>query len=381
MSRKMISLAVALALMLPCATVRADPGVEGASFLSAKAVAVLEPEGLQAAVELEADKVVSVAGLARLPMLIYICEAFDRGAITGDAQVLVSDAAAGIGGPTAFIKAGERIAALALIKAAVMITAGDASFALAESVAGSTSLAESAIAGMLTDMNIGSGDFSLASGKEKMSAREVCALLARLAHSDTYRTYSALTLDEITHENGSKTELANPNKLIKSLEGCYAGSTGSSNEAGYCGAFAITRGDTSYVVAILGAANSNDRFAAAKEAAGIAFASFEAVRAASTGDVVAEGVAVNGGMQRSVDAVSTKTVVLLLEKGDVWTVSPELPESVAAPVNQGDIIGYAVYSSQNGMQTMRVALAAAQDVGAAGWGDLIAAIMRAWVRA
>lgn len=381
MSRKMISLAVALALMFPCAAVRADPGVGGASFLSAKAVAVLEPEGLQAAVELEADKVVSVAGLARLPTLVYICEAFDRGAVAGDTEILVSDAAAGIGGPTAFISAGERIAAGALVKAAVMITAGDASFALAESVAGSTSLAESAIAGMLTDMNIGSGDFSLAGGKGAMSAREVCALMARLARSETYRTYSALTFDEITHENGSKTELANPNKLIKSLEGCYAGSTGSSNEAGYCGAFAITRGETSYVVAILGAANSNDRFAAAKEAAGIAFASFETVHAAAAGDVVAQGVAVDGGMQRAVDAVSTKTVVLLLEKGDIWTVSPELPESVAAPVKQGDIIGYAVYSSQNGMQTVRVALAAAQDVGAAGWGELIAAIMRAWVRA
>ncbi len=376
--RKIFSLCLVACLMLPCAVARADPGSENASFLSAKAVAVLEPEGLQSAVDHEAERVVDVAGLARLPALLYVCEAFDRGLIAEDTAVTVSDTAAGIGGPTAFVSAGEKIGAGALVKAAVMITAGDASFALAESIAGSVTLAESAVAFLLTELNIGSGDFSLAAGKPSMSAKEVCALMARLSCSATYLKYSALSLDEIVHENGTKTELANPNKLIKTLEGCYAGSTGSSNGGGYCGAFAVRRGETSFVVAVLGAANSNDRFAAAKEAVGIAFSKFEAVHVVTKGEIVAS-IAVTGGMKRAVDALSSQTLVLLIEKGDAWGATPDLPESVNAPVKQGDIVGYAVYSSQKGGEAVRVPLCAAEDVGAAGWGELIAAVLRAWV--
>lgn len=379
MLRRIFCLMIAAAMALPCAVSRADPGSESAAFHSAKAVAVLEMECLQTAVSYDADKVMNVAGLSRLPALAYICEAFDNGVLAEDTAVTVGETAAGIGGPTAFISAGERISAGALVKAAVMITAGDASFALAEAAAGSVSLAETAIAKLLTDCNVGSGDFTLAGGKPEMSAKEVCALMARLSKSETYRKYSALTFDEITHENGSKTELANPNKLIKSLEGCYAGSTGSSNAAGYCGAFAVKRGETNYIVAVIGAVNSNERFEAAKEAAAIAFSTFETVAAASEGEVVAAGIPVLGGMKRAVDAVSTRKVVLLVKKGDAWAVTPDLPESVSAPVKKGDIIGYAVFSSEQGAQQVRVALAAAQDVGKAGWGEFITAIMRVWV--
>lgn len=379
MIRRIFCLIIAAILVFPCGAALADPGSESVAFGTTKAVAVLEPECLQAAVGYEADTVFNVAGLARLPALIYICEAFDQGLIKEDTAVFVGDTAAGIGGPTAFISAGEKIGAGELIKAAVMITAGDASYALAETVSGSVSLAESAIAAMLTELGIGSGDFTLAGGKPEMTAREVCTLMARLSKSQTYQKYSALSLDEITHQNGSKTELANPNKLIKTLEGCYAGSTGSSNEAGYCGAFAVKREDTHYIIAVLGAKNSNDRFDAVKEAAGIAFNTFETVSCVVQGDVVASGIPVIGGMKRSVDAVSTKTVVLLMKMGDVWAMTPELPEQVGAPVKKGDIIGYAIYSSQEGAQEVRIALAAAEDIGEAGWGELITAVMRAWV--
>ena len=379
MIKHLFCLVIAAVLVFPLAPTRADPGNENVAFATAKAVAVLEPECLQTAVSYEPDTVFNVAGLARLPTLIYICEAFDQGLVTEDTAVMVGDTAAGIGGPTAFISAGEKISAGALIKAAVMITAGDAAYALAETVSGSVSLAESAIAAMLTELGIGSGDFTLVGGKPEMTAREVCALMARLSKSQTYQTYSALSLDEITHQNGSKTELVNPNKLIKTLEGCYAGSTGSSNEAGYCGAFAVKRGNTTYVIAVIGAKNANDRFDAAKEAAGIAFNTFETVSCVVQGDTVAADIPVLGGMKRAVDAVSTKTVVLLMKKGDIWAVTPEVPEQIGAPVKKGDVIGFAVYSSQEGAQAVRVALAAAEDIGEAGWGELITAVLRAWV--
>lgn len=379
MIRKVLCFVIAAVLTFPCAVSNADPGNDGLSFGTAKAVAVLEQECLQTAVSSEADTVMNVAGLSRLPVLLYICEAFDKGILSDDTAVLVDDTAAGISGPTAFISAGERIGAGELAKAAVMITAGDASYALAETAAGSASLAESAISAILTELNIGSGDFSLSAGKPEMTAKEVCTLMARLSKSETYQRYSAISLDEIVHQNGSKTELANPNKLIKTLEGCYAGSTGSSSSAGYCGVFAVKRGSTSYIIAVIGAANSNDRFNAAKEAAGIAFSTFETVVCVKEGELVTSDIPVIGGMKRTVDAISTKNVVLLIKKGDAWAATLELPEHIGAPVKKGDIVGYAIYSSQEGADTIRVTLAAAENIGEASWGEFITAVFRVWV--
>ena len=87
--------------------------------------------------ENHADEWLNVAGLTKLPAVLTLCLAFDKGLIRDDDTIQVSANAASIDGPTAFLKRGESIGAGALMRAAVMISAGDAIVALSEHAFGS----------------------------------------------------------------------------------------------------------------------------------------------------------------------------------------------------------------------------------------------------
>ena len=79
----------------------------------------------------------SVAGLSKFPALLTLAQAFDAGTIRDEVPMRVSGRAAAIGGPTAFLDSGEELAAAELMKAAVMISAGDAIMTLGEGAYGS----------------------------------------------------------------------------------------------------------------------------------------------------------------------------------------------------------------------------------------------------
>ena len=378
--KKIISSALAaLVLLATCATCLAQPQ-EGAAYGGAKAVAVAEASGMQYAVAYESESAFDVAGLCRLPALLYVCEETDRGTLDEGAMLSVSDAAASVSGQTAFISPGERIQTGLLLKAAVMITAGDACFALAESAAGSVSLAEKAIGEMLCGLGISCGDFTLMQGKQNMSAEELCKIASRLASSATYKKYSGLSFDEITHENAAKTELANPNKLLKTIDGCFAGSTGSSAAAGYSGIFAVGRDGVTFVAAVIGAKNADERASAAKEAIETAFASFRPVKAAAKGEIVAEGVPVTGGMKGTVNGVAAEDVVMLAKKDAQWNVMLEM-KALTAPVKAGDVIGRALYSSREDEEPVSIDVLASDDVPEANLAGLIMEALRRWVHA
>ena len=90
--------------------------------------------------ERKGDVSLSAAGLCKLPAVLTLCRAFDNEVIEENTLMSVSRRAAGISGPTAFLEAGEQIAAGELLKAAVMLSAGDALCTLGENAFGSESV-------------------------------------------------------------------------------------------------------------------------------------------------------------------------------------------------------------------------------------------------
>ena len=84
--------------------------------------------------EKNASQKTEVAGLKRLPALLTVCRAFDEGLIAGSTRVTVSSEAAAIRGTTAFLEPNETADAEPILKAAVMLTAGDAICALLKTV-------------------------------------------------------------------------------------------------------------------------------------------------------------------------------------------------------------------------------------------------------
>lgn len=365
------------AAMLACPAALAE-GVT-AETGQVKAAIVTEAQSGQRIFEKNAEERLNLGGLVRLPALLYALECMDSGKLAADENIVVSPEAASVGGATAFLKAGETIKAGTAMKAAVMITAGDATFALAEACAGGQDAAVKAINELMQDAGV-YAEVSSIDGKGLMlSAEELAKLGARLAKSGTYKQYSALYLDEIQHENGTRTELVNQNKLIKSLDGCFAGSTGSSSEAQYCGVFMVKRKGAVFIAAVIGAADSKTRFSCASKTIEASAAAVSIKTPVKKGDKVVENVSVSGGITKNVNLVAAEDVTLIVWNGDEPRSVINAEEAYAAPVMAGDKAGTLEYIFEISGESVSIDLVFDGDVDTAGLADYVVLCFTKWV--
>ena len=365
------------AAMLACPAALAE-GVT-AETGQVKAAIVTEAQSGQRIFEKNAEERLNLGGLVRLPALLYALECMDSGKLAADENIVVSPEAASVGGATAFLKAGETIKAGTAMKAAVMITAGDATFALAEACAGGQDTAVKAINELMQDAGV-YAEVSSIDGKGLMlNAEELAKLGARLAKSGTYKQYSALYLDEIQHENGTRTELVNQNKLIKSLDGCFAGSTGSSSEAQYCGVFMVKRKGAVFIAAVIGAADSKTRFSCASKTIEASAAAVSIKTPVKKGDKVVENVSVSGGITKNVNLVAAENVTLIVWNGDEPRSVINAEEAYAAPVRAGDKAGTLEYIIEISGESVGTDLVFDGDVDTAGLADYVVLCFTKWV--
>ena len=304
----------------------------------------------------------AVAGLRKLPAVLTLCRAFDRGLVAESAGMQVSPRAASISGPTAFLEAGERIEAGELLKAAVMISAGDAIVTLGENVFGSESVFLNNITVTLKELGVDRVLTDCLGTGTAFSARDLCALGAAAVKSEHFCRWSGQYMEHIVHAGGRETELVNANRMIRSYSGCFGLMTGSQKEEGYSGVFAVKRQEVVYVAAVVGARTSEERFAAAGSLFDYAFAAFQPVRLSGAGEVVMPDWPVLCGDRDAVDLVAHEDASLLLSKqaGKVER-RLDVPEQLTAPLYAEESVGAAVFTL-GGEEVFTIALYPAADV-------------------
>ena len=304
----------------------------------------------------------AVAGLRKLPAVLTLCRAFDRGLVAESAGMPVSPRAASISGPTAFLEAGERIEAGELLKAAVMISAGDAIVTLGENVFGSESVFLNNITVTLKELGVDRVLTDCLGTGTAFSARDLCALGAAAVKSEHFCRWSGQYMEHIVHAGGRETELVNANRMIRSYSGCFGLMTGSQKEEGYSGVFAVKRQEVVYVAAVVSARTSEERFAAAGSLFDYAFAAFQPVRLSGAGEVVMPDWPVLYGDRDAVDLVAHEDASLLLSKqaGKVER-RLDVPEQLTAPLYAEEPVGAAVFTL-GGEEVFTVALYPAVDV-------------------
>ncbi len=378
MRRRVLPALIALLLCLPAIGSRAE-------------VAWTMPEGVAAAVltdgtgaavlcEGNADEPMQVAGLARLPALLTLADAFDNGAIDGGATMHVSARAAGIGGPTAFLESGEQMAAAELMKAAVMISAGDAIMALGEGAFGSESVFVENINATLQRLGLDCAVSDALGSSLVLSARDVATLGAAAVGSETFLRYSGLYFERLVHADGRETELVSANQLVRTYAGCVGLLTGSSSTDGYCGVFAAVRSGTTFIAVVLGAGDPSTRASAASAMLDFGFAAYRVETLLRTGDTVARDVPVDDGTVRTIDLVVREEISLLLPRSEALPeAKTEAPALLPAPLAADTAVGKVSYYNAEGVLLAEAALYPASDVPAFGILDILHAIFRGYL--
>ena len=341
---------------------------------------LLEPNSGQIIFELNADAPRPAASVTKVMTILLTLEAIDAGRISLDDRVTISADAAGMGGSQVLLDASETQSIAVLLKSMIVGSANDAAVALAEVLYGSEELCAAQMNQRAVELGMTNTHFvnctGLPADGQHTTARDVAIMSAAMFSHPLYYDFSKIWLDNVDHGDGRITQLTNTNKLIRLYDGCDGGKTGSTNEAGYCITATAQRSGMRLVAIVLGAPSGTERFDIAKEMFDYGFANYRLYPVAQRGTPIRGSLPVVSGEKNSISLQLDGDLTLLVLKGteqDIQLV-PNLPESVSAPVQTGQIIG-SVSVIVEGKNAASIPITASESVDAKGF---IHGIKRFW---
>lgn len=312
--------------------------------LDAKSVILMEAATGKVLYENNADEPLPPASVTKIMTLLLVMEAIDEGQIKLTDMVTVSENAASMGGSQVYLEPGEKMSVEELIKCVVIASANDASVALAEYVAGSEE-------GFIRKMNERAKQLGMkntyfenttglddTTTKHLTSARDIAIMSRELIKYDVIKKYAKIWMDSI--RNGAF-GLTNTNRLIRFYEGANGLKTGSTSKAGFCISATALRDGMQLIAVVMGSPNRDTRNNCAKKLLDYGFSNY-AYANYKPKDLTP--LYVKGGVTNSCK-VSTKHFDAVVPKGTLSKIEEkiELPESLAAPVEAGDVVGKVTY--------------------------------------
>ncbi|MDO4739426.1 MAG: D-alanyl-D-alanine carboxypeptidase family protein [Eubacteriales bacterium] len=306
---------------------------------------LLEPLSGQIIFEKNADEKRPVASIVKMMTILLALEAFESGRASPEDVVVVSENASGMGGSQVLLDTGEEQKLGTLVKCMIVASANDAAVAVGEHLYGSVKLCVARMNERAEELGMQNTRFVNCTGLpaegQYTTARDVALLSQELFAHEGYFEYSTIWLDELPHPDGRMTQLTNTNRLIRLYAGCDGGKTGSTNEAGYCISATAQRDGMRLIAVVLGSPTGKVRFSTAQSILDHGFANYTLYPVAQLGAGLVQKLPVTGSALEEIGLRLGKELTLLIEKGEQGQIElrPSLPESVAAPVAEGAVVG------------------------------------------
>ena len=316
------------------------------------------------------------ASVTKVMTLLLIAEAVDSGAISLDDTVTATARAASIGGSQIWLEAGEQMSVSEMIKCVAVVSANDCAVALAEHLCGSEEVFIARMNERAAELGLQHTNFTNCTGlfddpEHYTSALDIAVMSRELLSHEWIKDYTTIWMDSI--RNG-EFGLSSTNHLLRSLEGCTGLKTGWTTLAGYCISASAEREGTEYIAVIMGSDSSANRNADASTLINYAFTNWALVPVA---DSALPPVLVSGGVRASVQPVIEGSDHILLRRSEASALerNVSLPESVAAPLEEGERLGSLTLSS-SGETLVEVPLVSSEAVEKLGAGGVLLSLFR-----
>ena len=318
------------------------------------------------------------ASVTKIMTLLLTMDAIDSGALAYDDVVTVSANAAGMGGSQVFLAEGEQITVEELLKCVCVSSGNDAAVALAEKVAGVTELFVEQMNNRARGLGMDDTHFvnptGLTAEGHVTSAHDI-ALKSRelLTKHPDIRSFTTIWTDSI--RNGTF-DLANTNKLIRRYDGATGLKTGYTASAGYCISATAEREGMELIAVVMKGETADKRNADAKALLNYGFSAYALVSAAPEEPLPA--LPVTMGETDSVSlTLPPDALTAVVEKAQAAALERriDLPESLPAPVRQGQQVGTLTLCSGD-TELMTVPILAAEDAAGRSWGRMFTDLLK-----
>lgn len=324
-----------------------------------------------------------IASMCKIMTLLLSFEAIDRGELSYDEMITVSENASGMGGSQIFLGANLSYRADELMKSIAVCSANDSCVALAERVGGTE---EAFIARMNerakelgTENTLFANCTGLPQEPQYSCAKDVSVMLRELLKHQKYYEFSKVWLEDFAHPDGRTTQMTNTNKLIRYYDGCDGGKTGFTNEAGFCLAATAKRNDTRLISVVIGSESSKARNATISKLFDYAFNCYESKKILECGQEIELRANVRGSKTCEIPVIVEDTLLVFSKKGSNGNVSIDytLSEGLKAPVQLGDEVGMAVVYV-DGVEACRTRLLAGESAERFSWWDAYRESAQKW---
>ena len=331
---------IVLTLLTVAPTVWAAQILPSAPQLAAKSYMLMDAASGEVLVEHNGDERLPPASLTKL-MTAYIATLeIQKGQISDNDMVTVSEKAWRTGGSRMFIQVNTQVSVDDLLHGIIIQSGNDASVAMAEHIAGS----EEAFADMMNStaqrLGMSNTHFVNATGlphPEHYSSANDMAKLARAIIYEDPAHYAIYAQKEFFWNN-----IKQPNRNLllwrdKTVDGLKTGHT---SEAGYCLVASAVRDGARMITSVFGTDSEQARAAETQKLLTYGFRFFETRTFYQKGTELAEAQ-VWKGQQSKLKAGLAQDLTMTLPRGQVEKLQAVMSfnGTLTAPIQQGDVIG------------------------------------------
>lgn len=337
--------------LLPTTETPAQPTTEEVT-VSAPSVVLMEASTGQIIYEKDSHTSLHPASITKIMTMILIFDALEKGAISLEDTVTVSEYAASMGGSQVFLEAGETQTVDTMLKCISIASANDACVAMAEYIYGSEQEFVNQMNIRAKGLGMNDTTFVNCCGLDvdgHMTTAYDVALMSRelITKYPQIHNYCTIWMDTITHvtaKGSSEFGLTNTNKLIKQYEYATGLKTGSTGLAKYCLSATAKRDDMELIAVVMAAPDYKIRFQDAVTLLNYGFGKCRIYHDQNQDTL--PNLTVNGGISDTVPLTYESGFSYLDTTGaDLSKITKELklPDKVSAPLKKSAIAGKVIY--------------------------------------
>ena len=335
--KKIVSglLAASLAMLL------ALPAQAGSLAVEAEACLLMEKTTGQILYAVNEHQQLEPASVTKIMTILLVMEAIDSGALAYDDMVTASAYACSMGGSQIWLKENEQLTVEDMLKAVCVVSANDASVALAEHLAGSAEAFVEQMNQRAAELGMADTHFVNPTGlpaKGHVTSAHDIALMSReliLNHPDI-RRFTTIWTDSL---RDGAFGLSNTNKLIRFYPGATGLKTGSTDAALYCLSATAERDGMELISVVMGAPTSTQRFEGAKVLLNYGFAAYGLAQAQPPQPLAPIPVILGDQAAVTPRLAEDPTILAPKEKLAAMEVEVQMAESLSAPVDAGAEVG------------------------------------------
>ncbi len=302
--------------------------------------------------------------------------ALERGKLSD--PVTAGKNASGVPGTSLYLSEGETLTLEQLLYGLMLRSGNDAAVAIAEHIAGSVSAFAELMNARAEQLHAQAryvNPHGLDAEGHAATALGLARVMRAAMQNPDFRRITGTQRKIIPWVGNEYSRvLENKNRLLKTYEGATGGKTGYTGRAGRCLVFSATRGGLSLIGAVL---NCPAWFDTATLLLDYGFENFRPESVYEAGEEVAL-LPVKGGLAESVPVIAGSPLRAAVRVGGAVEKGVSLPQRVQAPVEEGQVLGFARLLS-GGREVARCALVAAQAVPKRDFLQSFRRLLRRWV--